>query len=78
VNKSSRWLRAWTCFSLAGLFAYVFYIRYWQWRECIEAALSSCLTPDGDNLTQGGMMWAVPALGFLLVGLRLVLARGDS
>jgi uncharacterized membrane protein len=41
-------------------FLYLFYTRYWKHRECIEAALSSCLIDD-TNLTEGGMAWGVPA-----------------
>ena len=49
----------------AGLFGYVFYMRYWIWRDCIAASQSSCVTPDGSNVTDGGMVWGVLALGFL-------------
>lgn len=48
-------------------FFYLFYIRYWKWRDCINRALSSCLTPDGDSLISGGMFWGVPALFLLLL-----------
>ena len=53
------------CAAVGGFFAWLFYIRFWLWRDCIEEALSSCLTPDGDNLTSGGMLWSVPAFVFL-------------
>ena len=46
---------------LAGFFWWLFYERYYQYKECIEAAASSCLTAQGDNLTSGGMLWALPA-----------------
>lgn len=49
----------------AGLFVYVFYMRYWIWRDCIAASQSSCATPDGSNVTDGGIVWGVIALGFL-------------
>lgn len=71
LNRADRllvWLLALLLLALGGFFVCLFYVRYWRWRECIEAALSSCLTPHGDNLTQGGMMWAVPALVFLALG----------
>lgn len=48
----------------ACFFGYVFYMRYWLWRDCIAASQSSCLTPDGSNVTDGGMVWGVIALGF--------------
>ncbi len=52
-------------FTLAsGFFGYVFYTRYWIWRDCIAASQSSCVTPDGSNVTDGGMVWCVVALGF--------------
>jgi hypothetical protein len=57
-------------FVLAALFAWAFYERYWRWRGCIDEALSSCVTPDGDNLTAGGMVWSLPAAIFLLLALR--------
>ncbi|SIQ33567.1 hypothetical protein SAMN05880561_102791 [Rhizobium sp. RU33A] len=53
----------------AGLFGYVFYTRYWIWRDCIAASQSSCVTPDGSNVTDGGMLWGVIALGFLAAAL---------
>lgn len=57
-------------FALAGgLFGYVFYTRYWIWRDCIAASQSSCLTPDGSNVTDGGMVWGVIALGFAAAAL---------
>ncbi|MEM7734562.1 MAG: hypothetical protein AAF267_02125 [Deinococcota bacterium] len=46
-------------------FSYLFYTRYWQHRECIEAALSSCLV-NSTNLTEGGMVWSVPAAVFVV------------
>ena len=54
-------------FAPALVFAWLFYIRYWQWRECIAESLSSCVTPDGDNLTSGGMFWALPVIPLLLI-----------
>ena len=48
----------------ASFFTYVFYVRYWIWRDCIAVSQSSCLTPDGSNVTDGGMVWGVIALGF--------------
>ena len=53
---------------LSGLFAWVFYVRYWKWRDCIAEALSSCVTPEGENLIEGGAFWAVPALVFGVMG----------
>lgn len=54
-------------FALLGLFfAWLFYIRYWKYRECIEAAQSSCVLPDGDNLTGGGVVWGLFAVLFAL------------
>lgn len=54
---------------LAAGSAWLFYQRYWLYRDCIDAALSSCLTPEGDNLTSGGMFWGGFALVFALVSL---------
>jgi hypothetical protein len=56
-------------------FAYLFYVRYWKWRECIAQAMSSCITPDGTNLIGGGSFWAVPAIAFMVAGMRLLLKR---
>ncbi|AUW40550.1 hypothetical protein CUJ84_Chr000128 [Rhizobium leguminosarum] len=52
---------------LSIFFGWLFYERYWKFRDCISQALSSCLTPDGDNLTQGGSLWAGLAGLFLLL-----------
>lgn len=52
---------------LSIVFGWLFYERYWKFRDCISQALSSCLTPDGDNLTQGASLWAgLAGLFFLL------------
>lgn len=54
-------------FSLLTLFfAWLFYVRYWKYRDCIDAAESSCVLPDGDNLTNGGVVWGVFAVLFFL------------
>jgi hypothetical protein len=62
-----------TYLSLSGLFAWIFYIRYWKWRECIEQALSSCITPDGANLIGGGRFWIIPAVLFAVAFVRRML-----
>ena len=59
------------CLFISSFFFYLFYVRYWKWRECIEAASSSCITPDGDILIGGGAVWIVPAIVFLLVSIVL-------
>ena len=57
-------------FSLLALFfAWLYYERYWKWRDCIEAAESSCVLPDGDNLTGGGMVWGLFAIVCAIVAL---------
>lgn len=53
-----------TLLSLALLFAWLFHERYWAWRDCIDAARSSCLAGDGANLTHGGMVWGFFAVLF--------------
>ena len=50
--------------ALALFFAWLFYIRYWKYRDCIEAAESSCILPDGDSLTSGGFVWGLFAILF--------------
>ena len=62
------------CLVLAAACAWLFYFRYWKWRDCINAE-SSCVTPDGDNLTSGGMMWGLLALILAAGALRLALHR---
>jgi hypothetical protein len=52
------------------LFNWLFYIRYWKWRDCIAAAQSSCVTPDGDNLVGAGAAWIVPGVLCGLLALR--------
>ena len=58
--------------SLAAFFAWAFYIRYWEWRDCIAQALSSCAEPEAGNPTTAGVFWAVPAVLFALLGVRFV------
>ncbi|PDV89340.1 hypothetical protein CO652_06855 [Rhizobium sp. H4] len=54
---------------LSIFFGWLFYERYWRFRDCIYQASSSCLTPDGDNLTEGGSLWGVFAGLFLLLAM---------
>lgn len=57
-------------FSLLALFfAWLYYLRYWKWRDCIEAVESSCVLPDGDNLTGGGMIWGLVSILCAIVAL---------
>lgn len=46
----------------AGFFWWLFYERYYKYKDCIEASASSCITADGANLTSGGAIWSVIAL----------------
>ena len=76
--RSWRLIRALLYFSLSAFFFYVLYLRYWKWRDCIKAAVSSCITPDGANLIAGGLFWALPAAFFAVLGARLILkSRSD-
>ena len=61
----------WILSLLAGsaFFAYVFYERYWKWRDCIAQALSSCGIPESDNATSGGAIWLVPSVILLAVAI---------
>lgn len=66
-------------FALSGLCGYLFLTRYWLHRDCIRAAQSSCVLPDGTNLISGGAFWLVPCLLFVGVGLFLALRpSGDG
>ena len=55
--------------AIAGGFLTLFLTRYRFWRDCIEAATSSCITPDGSNLVTAGMLWIVPAVIFAILAL---------
>lgn len=65
------WVRTCAYLALSALFWTLFYVRYWKWRDCIADALSSCITPEGASVIEGGRMWAAPALLFALAALRL-------
>jgi hypothetical protein len=60
---------------LAAGFGWLFYVRYWKWRDCIQEALSSCVTPDGDNLIAAGMLWGLVALGWFAAVIYAALKR---
>jgi len=55
-------------FGLAALFGFFFYDRLWAWRNEIAQVKTSFLTPDGSNVTSAGMVWAIPASVFALLG----------
>lgn len=55
-------------YAFAGLFfTWLFYERFWKWRDCIDEALSSCITPEGANLTSGGIFWGLFAIVFFIL-----------
>ncbi|MBX9589702.1 MAG: hypothetical protein K2X43_10375 [Hyphomonadaceae bacterium] len=56
---------------LAAVCGWLFYTRYWQWRDCIRDAASSCITPDGQSLTSGGLMWGFLAAVLAAAALRI-------
>ncbi|MEB2843031.1 hypothetical protein GAO09_27185 [Rhizobiales bacterium RZME27] len=56
-------------------FGWLFFDRYWLWRDCIAASQSSCMTPDGANLTSGGAIWSVFSIAFLMAS-AIVFLRG--
>jgi hypothetical protein len=57
-------------FSLAALlFAWLYYERYWKWRDCIAVAESSCVLDNGDNLTGGGFVWGLFAMVCAVIAL---------
>ena len=60
---------------IATGFFRLFLTRYWFYRDCIEAAASSCITPDGANLIEGGALWIVPCAGFALAALLMLPRR---
>jgi hypothetical protein len=49
-------LPASACLAVAVVRGWLFYARYWQWRDCISEAASTCITPDGQHVTSGGLM----------------------
>jgi hypothetical protein len=55
-------------FSIAGFFAYAFDDRFWLWRHQIAEVNTSFITPDGANVTEGGMLWIFPAGIFAILG----------
>ena len=57
--------------SASAFFWFAYYEQYYKYKDCIDALTnSSCITPDGGNVTAGGAIWSVFALFFS--GLALV------
>ena len=63
---AAKWIRFAVLGSFSLLFFWLFYVRYWMQRDCIAAAKSSCVTPEGDNLISVGAFWIVPGFLFLV------------
>lgn len=63
---AAKWIRFAVLCCFAGLFFWLFYARYWKYRDCIAAAKSSCVTPEGENLITMGAFWIVPAVLFAI------------
>ncbi len=73
---TAKWIRFAVLLAFSGLFFWLFHVRYWKHRDCIAAAKSSCVTPEGGNLVGGAMFWIVPALLFALFAGLTVYRRG--
>ncbi len=56
------------CFLLAALFGFLFYQRYWKYAECIQQAISGCVSEQGLSLSSGGMVWIIPCIVFVVLG----------
>jgi hypothetical protein len=54
--------------SLAAIFGFGFFDRFWVWRNEIAQVKTSFITPDGSNVTSAGMVWALPAFVFACLG----------
>lgn len=67
--EAAKWIRFAVLASFSALFFWLFYVRYWKFHDCIEAARSSCITPQGDNLIPAGAFWIFPALLFLALSI---------
>ena len=67
-GKSTHLVFAIGHFCLAAFFAYAFYDRFWLWRHEISQVNSGFLTPEGANVTSGGMFWILPAIVFAVLG----------
>lgn len=56
--------------SLSGFFIYLFYIRYVIWIDCFNEK-GRCYSPENQEvITEGGLLWLVPVLIFLIFGLK--------
>lgn len=55
-------------FSIATCFGIAFYDRFWKWRHEIEQVNSSFMTPEGSNVTSGGIVWIIPTIIFASFG----------
>lgn len=73
--SAAKWIRFAVLASLAGLFFWLFYVRYWKYRDCIADAKSSCVTPDGSNLIPMGAFWIAPAIIFSLFAVFMLARR---
>ena len=62
--------------ALSALFFYLFYIRYYAWRDCFNEA-GRCYDPDGSGevYTTGGVFWFMPACVFMLLGILCIFRR---
>jgi len=76
--SAAKWIRFAVLLSFSGLFFWLFYIRYWKHRDCIAAAKSSCITPEGENLIYAGAFWILPAIVFALFALFALRSRTSS
>jgi hypothetical protein len=68
-RKPSNLIFAVVHFCIAGLFACAFYDRFWRWRDELSQVETSFITPDGANVTSGGMFWILPVGVFAILGI---------
>ncbi len=66
-NKKSHFIKIILNLLASVFFLHAFYIRYWEHRECIMAAYSSCFTENSGPLTIAGAFWLIPSVVFFLI-----------
>ncbi len=66
-TTKNKFIVAFSFFALTLVFSYIYYIRYFRFRDCIDATLANCTVEGVEIAASSGSIWAVPPVIFAMM-----------
>jgi len=66
-TTKNKFIVAFVCFALTLVFSYVYYIRYFRFRDCTDGSLTNCTVEGVEIAASSGSIWAVPPVIFAML-----------